>query len=118
MDTSNPSTLLEILAGGSAALIAAVYGLQKFTKGWKVSATESSVMTIMHTELERMASHNATLALELNKLQTEIITLNQQMRSLILENQRLHSEIGVLTSQVSHLQKDITQSIEANGRVV
>lgn len=96
-----PANFSELFLGGVAGIIAVVFGAQKLSKGWKSDATETSVMSIMHDELERMATHNATLALELNKLQIEIVTLNQQMRSLIVENQRLHSEVAGLTAELA-----------------
>lgn len=94
-----------ILGPIAVAIIAALFGIQKLLKGWKEAATESSVISIMHTELERMARQNATLTTELNKLQIEIVTLNQELRKLTVENQQLHAEVAALTAEVTRLHK-------------
>jgi len=111
-----PNSITQIVIAGSAAVLAALFGLQKLATNWKSSSTESSIMTIMHTELERMATHNATLATELNKLQIEIVTLNQELRKLTVENQQLHSEVAALTAEVTRLQIIVSQDRrERNG---
>lgn len=103
------------LAGGAAAsLIALAFLLQKFLLNWRSDKAESSVLNIMHTELERMAEQNSTLSRELGKLQGEIIELNSELRKLTAENQRLHAEVAALTSEVSRLQA-ILQRGTTNG---
>lgn len=104
-----PNSIPEIAAAMVVALIAIAFGLQKLFKSWKETNTESSVMTIMHTELERMARQNATLSKELNKLQLEIVDLNRELRKLTVENQRLHSEVQALTGEVTRLQFMLTK---------
>lgn len=91
------------------ALIFLAFSLQKMFKQWKESSTESSVLSLMHTELERMSKQNTILSQELGKLQVEILTLNSQLRFLTNENQRLHSEIVTLTSEVTRLQSFIAE---------
>lgn len=99
----------ELAAAMVVALVAIAFGIQKLFKTWKETTTESSIMTIMHTELERMARQNTTLSKELNKLQLEIVELNRELRKLTVENQRLHSEVQVLTGEVSRLQLMLTK---------
>lgn len=91
-------------AGGAAGLVAIAIFLQKFLSSWHSNKAETSVINIMHTELERMAEQNTKLSLELGKLQQEIIQLNKELRALTKENQRLHSEVTMLTSEVARLQ--------------
>jgi predicted nuclease with TOPRIM domain len=98
------STLFQGLGVLGVALVGATVGLQKLLKGWKESTVESSVISIMHTELERMSQQNTILASELNKLQLEIVRLNAELRKLTIENQQLHAEIARLTAEVSRLQ--------------
>lgn len=105
-----PNSVPEIAAAMVLALIALAFGLQKLFKTWKETNTESSVMTIMHTELERMARQNAMLSKELNKLQLEIVELNRELRKLTVENQRLHSEVQALTGEVTRLQLMLTKN--------
>jgi predicted nuclease with TOPRIM domain len=104
MEPQTATGMTGVLVPIAVAVVAAVFGIQKLLKGWKESSTESSVITIMHTELERMARQNTTLTTELNKLQIELVTLNSELRKLTLENQQLHAEVAALTAQVTHLQ--------------
>jgi chromosome segregation ATPase len=97
-------SLSEVFAGLVVGILAIAFGWQKFYNGWKSGEAESSVITIMHEELERMGKQNTLLATELNKLQVEIVTLNRELYKLNLENQRLHTEVVALTTEVSRLQ--------------
>ena len=96
--------LAEATALVVAALVFLAFAIQKMFKQWKETSTESSVLSLMHAELERMSKQNTILSQELGKLQVEILTLNSQLRTLTIENQRLHSEIATLTGEVSRLQ--------------
>ncbi len=91
----------------AAAIVAAVFMLQKVLKGMKETATESNVMTIMNDELKRLATTNKVLGEELAKFQMEIIALNKQLNTLSMENQKLHNEVGLLTKEVNRLQEII-----------
>lgn len=102
MDTSQ-SSYSELLGGAVVALGVIAIGLQKLIKGWKSDNAETSVITLMHSELERMSAQNTKLGEELNKLQIELITLNAELGKLTLENQRLHAEVVHLTSEISRL---------------
>jgi hypothetical protein len=97
----------ETLAAVAVGIVGAVIGIQTIMKGWKESRTESSIITLMHTELERMSSQNILLSSELNKLQVEIIHLNKEIRDLSVENQKLYREVASITSEVSLLREVI-----------
>lgn len=97
--------ITELVTAIAAGIIALVFGIQKLIKGWKETSTESSVITMMHEELERMSSHNKVLATELASLQVEILNLNKELRNLTLENQKLHQEVVSLTAEVARLQQ-------------
>jgi predicted nuclease with TOPRIM domain len=85
-------------------IVGAVVGIQKLLKGWKETSTESSIISLMHKELERMAAHNKILSQELASLQIEIVNLNRELRNLSDENQKLHKEVASLTAEVTRLQ--------------
>lgn len=104
MDDINSTVIAQIASGLVLGLIAVSVGLQKLFKGWKETNIESSVITLMHEELERMSKQNIILASELNKLQIEIVTLNRELHKLNLENQRLQLEVVALTQEVARLQ--------------
>jgi predicted nuclease with TOPRIM domain len=97
------SSLAEIAGGAFVALIAVALGLQKVIKGWKADNAESSIISMMRAELERMSNQNTRLSEELNKLQLELVTLNTELSKLTIENQHLHQEVVRLTSEVSKL---------------
>lgn len=107
MDQIDTSSVAGIFVSGILALVALALGLQKLLKNWKITDVESSIITLMHAELERMSTQNTTLATELNKLQIELISLNKELNNLTLDNQRLHTEVVALTKEVSRLKNSL-----------
>ena len=99
------STIAEYAAAIAMGVIGLAVGLQKVLKGWKETSAETSVVTMMHTELSRLSEHNSVLAKELSLLQVEIISLNKQLVALTAENQKLHSQVVSLTEEVNRLQE-------------
>ena len=93
----------ELATGAVGSLAAIAFVLQKYIRNWKSTSTEVSIISMMHTELERMSKQNTRLSDELNKLQLELITLNSELQKLTLENQRLHEEVKEITKQLSRL---------------
>jgi peptidoglycan hydrolase CwlO-like protein len=97
------------------AVIAVFVGAQKIIKDWRGTSAETSVITLMHNELDRMSTQNTALSTELGRLHTEIIALSTQLQNLTLENQRLQVEVIALTAEISEL-KTITQK-EKYGKI-
>jgi predicted nuclease with TOPRIM domain len=104
----NSESLTQIIGGAFIALLTVILGMQKMFKSWKETGAETSVITLMHQELERMSTQNGVLAVELNKLQLEVLNLNKELRNLNLENRRLQEEIVTLTLEVNMLQKRLS----------
>lgn len=100
VDLSNYS-LSEIITTASLAAITLALGLKKLLKEWKSTSAETSIITMMHSELERMNAQNTILSKELNRLQQEMLDLNIQLSNLCLENQRLQIEVVALTEEIS-----------------
>lgn len=109
MGSITSESLTQIIGGLFVSLAAIAIGLQKLVKNWKQTDAETSIVALMHQELERLAKQNTTLAIELNKLQLEIVTLNTQLNSLTVENQRLHNEIVLLSTEITSLQYTLAQ---------
>lgn len=108
-----PTTAIAEYAGGvGAGAFALLFLLQKFFNSWKSDTTENSVITMMHTEIERMSEQNSRLSLELGKLQQELIELNKELRALTAENQRLHGEVMLLTGEVARLQTTLEKTTQ------
>lgn len=82
-----------------------VIGIQKLLKGWKETGAESSIITLMHQELERLSAQNKILLTELSSLQSEIIKLNRELRTMSDENQKLHTEVVSLSAEVGRLRE-------------
>lgn len=95
--------LIEVLGGLALAIIAVFIGIQKIIKDWRSTSAETSIITIMHTELERLSEQNTALSTEIGRLHTEIIALNRELQNLTTENQRLQAEVIALTKEVSSL---------------
>ena len=102
---TDTTILLQLIGGGLASIFAILFLLQKFITGFKTEKTETSILGLMHQELERMSQQNTKLSVELGKLQEEVIELNQQIRNLNEENQQLHTEISRLTTEISKLKE-------------
>ena len=100
----NPESVIQVLGMVALAVIAVFVGVQKLLKDWRSNNAESSVITLMHTELERMAQQNTSLSVELGRLHTEVIALNHQLQKLTVENQCLQAEVVALTREVARLQ--------------
>jgi predicted nuclease with TOPRIM domain len=101
---TNPESVLQVLGAVALAIIAVFIGVQKLRKDWQSGNAESSIITLMHTELERMAEQNTQLSTELGRLHNEVIALNNQLQKLTVENQRLQLEVIALTREVTRLQ--------------
>lgn len=106
------SDALTVASSLAAALMALAYFLQKFMSGWKSTGTESSMLTMLHNELERMSEQNSKLMDQLEKLQAEVLKLNNELYKLTKENQNLHSEVSRLTAEVSRLQRVMPRSVD------
>jgi regulator of replication initiation timing len=88
--------------------------VQKILKNWRSTEAETSIISIMHTELERMADQNTQLSTELGRLHQEVIKLSTELQKLTVENQRLQTEVIALTQEISEL-KQVTKR-EYNGK--
>jgi len=101
-------SLIQTISLVALAVIAFSVGIQKLLKDWKSTHAETSVITMMHTELERMSEQNGLLANELNRLQQEMILLNSQLSQLCIENQQLQTEVVALTEEVNKFRVSAT----------
>lgn len=98
------TSLIQVLGVLAVSVITAFIGIKKITKGWQSDTAETSIITLMHEELERMSKQNTLLSLELGRLHTEVIALNHQLQKLTVENQQLQLEVIALTTEVARLQ--------------
>lgn len=104
MELENHS-LLQTLSVSAMAVIALGVGIQKLVKDWRTTNAETSVVQMMHTELERMSAQNTKLTQELSKLQLEIVELNSQLSKLNIENNKLQEEVSALTIELNSFKK-------------
>lgn len=91
---------IEVLGLVALAILAVFIGIQKLVKDWRSTNVETNIITLMHTELERMSEQNTSLSTELGRLHAEIITLNKELQKLSVENQRLQTEVCALTEEI------------------
>lgn len=101
MSELSPESVIQVLGAVALAVMVAFIGIQKIMKDWNSTATETSIITLMHTELERMSEQNTALSNELGRLHIEVIALNRELQKLSVENQRLQTEVIALTNEVS-----------------
>ncbi|NDG13903.1 MAG: hypothetical protein EB124_12275 [Betaproteobacteria bacterium] len=87
------------------AIIGLIVGVQKLLKDWHSTDAETSVIEMMHKEIERMGIQNTKLQEELSKLQNELIELNNQLSKLSIENNKLQEEVSALTLELNSFKK-------------
>lgn len=97
--------IFQVLTMSSLAIIAVFMGIKKLAKDWRSTDAESSIITLMHSELERMSEQNTALSTELGRLHNEVINLTQELQKLTIENQRLQTEVCTLTEEIGLLKK-------------
>jgi chromosome segregation ATPase len=95
--------LIQTLSMVALAIIALSVGVQKLLKDWKSTGVETNIISLMHSELERLSIQNTVLSTELNRLQQEMIKLNAQLAQLCIDNQALQSEVVALTDEINKL---------------
>lgn len=103
MEIIDPNNISQLLVAFVLALVSIGVGIQVLIKNWKSNTTESSLLTIMHDEIERMHSQNSSLSEEIGKLQVELIKLSTQLTTLTLENQKLQAEVSNLNKEIARL---------------
>lgn len=111
---SNFEQSLQATSLVAIAVMAVFIGAQKILKNWRSTEAETSVITLMHTELERMSEQNTKLSVELGRLHTQIIALNQELQKLTVENQHLRTEVCALTKEVSNFKQ---LSVAQKGKI-
>lgn len=102
-------TLTKLIGAATVGILSIALGLQQVMKRWKTTSAETSVLTLLHEELERMSKQNALLAGIVNTLQLEANKINLQLGKLQLENQKLNAEISCLTQEVVNLRSFLPQ---------
>lgn len=109
MQSIIPTSVSEWFTAAVLSLIGLAIGMQTILKNWKSNSTESSLLNMMHDELERMSAQNSVLSQEIGKLQTELIKLSTQLTTLTVENQNLQSEVANLNKEIVRLHGFISQ---------
>jgi septal ring factor EnvC (AmiA/AmiB activator) len=97
--------LVQTISVAGMALIALGVGIQKLLKEWRSTDAETSVIKMMHDELERMGTQNSKLTEELTKLQNEIVELNSQLTKFSIENNKLQQDVAALTTELNSFKK-------------
>jgi predicted nuclease with TOPRIM domain len=111
---SNFEQTLQATSLVAIAVMGVFIGVQKMLKNWRSTEAETSVITLMHTELERLSEQNTKLSIELGRLHTEVIALNNELQKLTVENQHLQNEVSALTQELSNFKQ---LSVVQKGKV-
>lgn len=116
MTPTDTNYFTELAAAAVIGIGALVVGVQGILKNWKRTSSESSLLQMMHEELERMSLQNATLSHEIGKLQSELIKLSTQLTTLTIENQKLQTEVSTLNQEISRLHNLMLGGSNVNTR--
>ena len=121
MDLSGSYNFAQIFGFLIVSIGVIALGIQSIMKIWKSGSTESSLLTLMHVELERMSGQNSTLSGEIGKLQVELIKLSSQLTKLTIENQKLQEEVATLNQETTRLHRimvkqtaEVADALKAN----
>lgn len=105
-----PHTAVGWIGVAAASVAGLALAARKWLVAWKsdgVSLAQNEVQTTLiqqlHAELQRLATQNALLADEVNKLQRTIIVLNTQVGELTMEKQSLHEQLAELTHEIAKI---------------
>jgi len=90
----------EIVGAMGIGIVTLALGAQQIIKRWKTTNSETTVLTLLHSELERMATQNKLLSSYVNALQLEAVKINAELGKLQVENQKLHREVICLTNEL------------------
>jgi uncharacterized coiled-coil DUF342 family protein len=101
------NNIIEVITGSIFGLLIIAFGLQQYLKKWKSTEVESSLITLLHNELERYSAQNKELCEEIAKLQIQLRLFNTQITKITSENERLHVEIASLSQQVDRLKQSV-----------
>jgi uncharacterized protein YlxW (UPF0749 family) len=97
----------EVIGYTTAGIAGLAFGIQKLIQKWKVTGAETSVVTLVHTELLRVAAQNKQLSDTVHTLQLEIINLNKSLIALSSENQRLDLQVAQLNMELASIRKEL-----------
>ena len=99
------SSVGEVLGVIGVSIVTLSLGAQQILKRWKSTSAENTVLTLLHSELERMAVQNKLLSSYVNALQLEATKINSELGKLQVENQKLHTEVMILTRELISVRK-------------
>lgn len=99
----------EAISAYVLALLGGAFGLQQYLKNWKSVKAESSIITLMHIEIERYSKQNKNLHDEVEKLQIQVRDLHSALNTLRLENENLRNDILKLTNLLHQVGSPIVQ---------
>jgi hypothetical protein len=99
------SSLGETVGIVGVAIVTLALGAQQLLKRWKTGSAENSILTLLHSELERMATQNKLLSSYVNALQIEAVKINSELAKLQVENKKLHTEVLILTNELISMRR-------------
>ncbi len=82
------------VGGALTAVVAMGLSFQKAKKSWATTSAETSVISLLHVEVERLAAQNLTLARHLYDMQAQIIQLRTENQGLELQIVRLKERLN------------------------
>lgn len=94
------NSIIETLSIFSFAIVGLLLGIQKILRDWKTTKAESDIITMLHTEIQRMEEQNSRLSSEVHTLQQKIIELSQQITKLTVENTVLNQKVSDLIKEL------------------
>ncbi len=100
MDTNYSQLIPAIILGIGGMIL----GVQQLVKKFKATDAETSILGLLHSELESLAAQNKLLSSYVHQLQLEAVKINCELGKMQVENRKLHAEVICLTREITSLQ--------------
>lgn len=108
------SPILEAISASAFAFVLLILGIQKIVRDWKTTRAESDIITMLHTEIQRMEEQNTRLSTEVHNLQQKIIQLGQEVTKLTVENSMLNEKISALIKELDMSKVEVNNGPSKN----
>lgn len=112
------SSLGEMVGVIGISIVSLAFGAQQLVKRWKTTGAENSVLTMLHSELERMATQNKLLSSYVHALQIEAAQINSELGKMQVENRKLHTEVLILTNELINVRKALNNKTGLNNETI
>lgn len=101
----------------TAALVGIAVGLQRVVKSWKSTDAETTLVTLLHKELERLSKQNTSLSEQFAENQQKLVEISNAFTDSLKDKRELEVKITELQEQLKETNVRLEQSSDENKRL-